>query len=63
MKAKIEGLARKTDLLLLALGHMETIANDSTLSGPPLEPPDVLAVKDLAEEIRAAVDTMYEEVA
>lgn len=63
MKAKIEGLARKIDLLLLALGHMETAANDDRADGLSVGLHDVVAVKDLAEEIRAAVNTVYEEVA
>ncbi len=53
-----ERLATKADLLVLAVEGLFRIANESTAGGEPVSICDVLAVKDLAEEIQLETGTL-----
>jgi hypothetical protein len=48
-------------LLRLALDQIHTIVDNSTAGGPPLALHELNPVRDLAAEIEAAVEEVYQE--
>ena len=63
MKTEIERLNSKVGLLRLALGQIWTIVDNATADGPPLALHELAPVRDLAEEVQAAVDAVDGEAA